>query len=71
MPAADLLEADVARADVDVADLATVAVALAAADVRLLPEREAREVLLRGRAEGLGFFRRVDAGDPDAVLLLC
>jgi tRNA(Ser,Leu) C12 N-acetylase TAN1 len=70
VPAADLLEADVARTDIDVADLAAVAVVLVAADLCLLFEREACEVLLRGRAERLGLFRCVDAGDPDAVLLL-
>ena len=65
---AQLLQAGVVSAFQDLADDAPVAVVLFVFDANGFAEHHLRQMALRGIAVRLGLLRRVDAGEPDAVL---
>ena len=63
----DLFQTDIPTADINDADLPTVAVDLSAVGVRLTVVRECREMRLRFFTKRLTFLWRIDAGDADFV----
>ena len=70
IPLANLLEVDETIPEIDPPDLASVAVDVDNVHADGRSEHFTGEALFRLIAEGLGFFRRVDSEQADAMLLV-